>query len=859
MMTANLTAEAAPKALTVALAKVALAGSGSIATAGISATLGQLGGGLLVKSLLVASMILVLSGLALWRIQPRGEHISPDGSLPSSVSDSERSPEKTAVTSKDEGTSALPRERQVASLGIDSWGSISGTVTDAETKAPIDGAYVVFVGDFGPGREQEHVTTDGNGYYRLSELKPGSYKLKCVVPGVQERGELEARTVSVAERQDVVSVDFAAFRSGLHIKGRVVDTEGRPVAKAMVMAARIGANQITEMQVNNFSAADGSFALYFSPGPSEGYVLAAVTSPMFGVPGDMLASEVEGFFYPSADGLPEVILTLRTSATLSGTVLDTQGQPVAGVRILPRSDPRHEFMMSWESAQTAEDGSFTTPGLPAGSYLMDLAPTTTGKFIRALPPNDEIEVAWGERKQGLRLILDLGLSISGHVVDEEGVPVKEASVSSADCYAITQADGSYTITGLVAGRHNVKVRHEEYVDASIDGVAVGSSDIDFSLTRRGAIEGHVLDAATGKPIERFQVTHFPVTYPPFHHEWRRGDVTQSDANGAFRIPNVPPGEVMVIARASGYPEIPVKVPQVLPAETTKGIVIRLKKGMSVEGKVVDPAGRPVANASVVAGAKRWDQQPQELGATQTDMEGKFTLSGLTEEVSAITAYHAAYPPTSVPVMLTEGQPNNVTVTFAKGGAVEGTVRIAGAPAQGYAVRVYVASGNMRGQLQATTTSSTGTFLVGNVPAGEASVSVTIAGIESGDSSKCHSLSKSAAVSEGIASVVDFDYVPGSASVTGTVTIGGQPVREGKVELVLTTIKGYEEHFRSLREEDNATYTFEDLPAASAKVFVAAYSPRGSKETEFSIQEGQAVSLDIDLSEEGADATGAAAN
>jgi hypothetical protein len=103
------------------------------------------------------------------------------------------------------------------------------------------------------------------------------------------------------------------------------------------------------------------------------------------------------------------------------------------------------------------------------------------------------------------------------------------------------------------------------------------------------------------------------------------------------------------------------------------------------------------------------------------------------------------------------------------------------------------------------------------------------------------------VYEGKTAVVDFDYVPGSASVAGCLTLDGQPVLEAQVTLLLTTGKGHEQHIRGLREDDDGCYKFEGLPAASAQLIVDAHSPQGSRRVEFDIQEGQAVRQDVDFS------------
>jgi len=147
----------------------------------------------------------------------------------------------------------------------------------------------------------------------------------------------------------------------------------------------------------------------------------------------------------------------------------------------------------------------------------------------------------------------------------------------------------------------------------------------------------------------------------------------------------------------------------------------------------------------------------------------------------------------------------------------------------------------------TTTSASGAYRVSGVPDGEASVMVTVVGDESGESSSDHFLSQSTIVSEGKTLIVDFDYVPGTASVAGFLTLDGQPVLEAQVTLLLTTPKWHEQHIRGLSEDDAGCYRFEGLPAASAQLIVNATFPQGSRRVEFDIREGEAVRQDVDFS------------
>jgi RNA polymerase sigma factor (sigma-70 family) len=856
MMADDLAAEAVPRTLIVALAKLALAGTGGVTATGTGTMIAYLGGGILMKKLLIGAVVLVVACFALWQIHMGKDTESPARRAPLTAGGIDEKPMnalslKTTGTgaaggvsgSEDKARDVVRHDAQAAPSEIRSLGSISGKVSNAETNAPLVSAFVLLSGADGTNRDRNQTRTDENGRYRFGELESGTYRVGYAVMGLLEAGNTEAQTVSLDEGEDLADVNFAAFM-GLCIKGKVVDTEGRPVAKAMVMAVETPTRPPGTM-VNNLSADDGTFVLHFGSRPATGYALFAGTHPMFGAQGAMLASEIQGPSYPSPDGLPEVMLVLYATAAVSGAVVNTHGEPVAEVRVIPRCVPSNEFSPMWEPGRTAQNGSFSIAGLPAGSYDLDLASPETDKFIRALPPNDRIDLARGENRSGLRLVLDLGLSIAGRVSDEAGAPIAEAHVRSADSYATTKTDGTYTLTGLTAGQYAVTVDHEEYVDASRDGVAAASSGIDFTLKRRGAIEGHVVDATTGSPIAHFEVMHFPEVYTPFYPGWEREFVDQADENGAFRIRNVRPGRATVVARAKGYLQASVEVPGVAPAETVRNVVVRLEKGLSLEGRVLDSAGKPVANAGIIPGALPSGQRLEEAIAAQTDADGTFTLTGLAADVATITAYHPGYPPTSIPVTLVPGRPNTVTFILTNGGTVEGTVYFKGDPWPARTVQLYTAAPSR--MPFGTTTSESGAYRFTGVPPGDVTIAV---GLEQGggrDLLGYHSLSADAIVSEGETTEVKLNYVPGSASVEGAATVDGEPIPGGQVTLLLSTANGSEQHTRVLQQDDAGYYKFEELPAASVQLTVYANSSQESRRVEFDLQEGQSVRRDVEFS------------
>ncbi len=289
-------------------------------------------------------------------------------------------------------------------------GTVSGKVYDAQTESPIAGAYVVLRRSDPTGDKPPLTETGKNGEFRFDGLPLGTYTLNYAMLGLREPPSSEAKTIRLTPDESAAAIDFPVVM-GPHLHGRVVDPEGHPVAKAMVFGIR-NLGKISGLIVQDLSAADGTFDLYFGHQPEQVQLFAG-THPDLGAQGDRLASDIVGPFYPNEDGTPEIELKLRTTATISGTVLDTDGVPVANARVIPRSKGAGEGTEMWRPAETGEDGAFTLSGLLAGSYDLDLMPPDTERFIHPLPPNDRLDVVWGETRSGLQLVLDLGISISG--------------------------------------------------------------------------------------------------------------------------------------------------------------------------------------------------------------------------------------------------------------------------------------------------------------------------------------------------------------------------------------------------------------------------------------------------------------
>jgi hypothetical protein len=430
----------------------------------------------------------------------------------------------------------------------------------------------------------------------------------------------------------------------------------------------------------------------------------------------------------------EVDILLHSGTSVSGRLIDEAEQPVQG-RISVESmdgEPRSPLLSDLR-AETSDKGHFTLGRLPPGSHALSVEASGYAQ--------KRVEVAIGDREEPIDLgdsMVETGLTIRGRVVDSSGQAIEGASASaySRGIYldesgqprffrAFSDAEGLFALAGLREGTYRVSVRARGYAPQMKDPVEVGDS-VTFVLDVAGSISGVVVDQER-RPIESYQVTARPM-----ERRTRSGGLERVfDPEGAFLLTDV----------AAGTYVVEIIAPDMLPAtvsdvQVESGLdsyvgVVRLKKGGSVQGHVVDPAGLPIPGASVSAsGPGRRFSRP--VSASTTDGDGFFEMQGMPEGQTELVAQHPNYAEGRVSLTVdSKTGPAETRIVLGFGGALEGWLRGrdgSGIPGRivGYApqqsdepLRIF----DSRNQMT-TETEPDGHFRIENVPAGRGTVHVT---------------------------------------------------------------------------------------------------------------------------------------
>jgi hypothetical protein len=370
--------------------------------------------------------------------------------------------------------------------------SISGTVTDAATGAPLAGASVVILD--ATGAQSGSTLTGDTGGYTVSALAAGSYRVSVSLspshspvfwPAATDPSGAESVELGVGEARTGLDVALAAVPPAPPAEpAETVPTDDAEPTEAVESSAD---DEPTE-EADSTDGADSTPEVETAAKQSE--------------PVDSAGSDLESEATQAAAREPSgqmILAAEATSYTVSGRVTDAGGVGIAGASV-SISGPLYT------STTTAADGTYALSGLTGGNYYFsayaDGYVSHSDQFDVTADANVDVQLA-------------AGATISGAVERTDGTPV------DGPVWIVDPATGGYVASGyafgglyeadqLPAGTYAVFIDPTDgalasqfyngatrLADATLVTVAAGQvvAGIDFTLTVGRTISGVVSPAS----------------------------------------------------------------------------------------------------------------------------------------------------------------------------------------------------------------------------------------------------------------------------------------------------------------------------------------------------------------------------
>ena len=436
-------------------------------------------------------------------------------------------------------------------------------------------------------------------------------------------------TVDEGTAEDAIS-DRArrVFRleNELGLRGRVLAADGTAVAGARIVAIPAARNE-EELERSGYR------------NPLVGMELETDSDGSFKIEGR--SPRVPWVVFCYAEGHPEVrrfvleqesiVIRLPGQRRLEGFVGDENGAPMGGAFV--GIDVRSPGSNAVQTTLANEEGMFAFDGVPLGPseiwFRADGYAFDKVFFDDPFPDYLEFSMTPGE-------------SLHGIVVDASDEPlagveinVFDATIAGKLTTVTTDDDGTWIADGAHPEHFFVaELIRNGYGSITSEAIHV-PGDLRTVMRRHGQIIGRVTDEE-GEPVERFRL-QFLFREPSAFWEWGwrnhdAWDEFHEAAGGEFTFPSRA-GAVELTVEAPGFERFVLDEVHVPDGGETPPLEVVLRRGRTIDGRVVDAMGRGMGGTRITWTRKSFDGLPVRGGTlhqTATAPDGSFSLQGLPE-------------------------------------------------------------------------------------------------------------------------------------------------------------------------------------------------------------------------------------
>ncbi|WP_417386276.1 carboxypeptidase regulatory-like domain-containing protein [Gimesia sp.] len=579
---------------------------------------------------------------------------------------------------------AQPKKSEVASPAPQ--GILSGRIVDP-TGAPVTDAEVTLLHRNG-GRLIQ-TKTDQEGRYLFAKIdKPGEYRMMIKSQrwvGVEHSRDCP-RVVLSFNRNTVQDV---TLERACRLQIETVDEQGKPVPNVTVYAKSLTDTRGYSPETNR---TDRTGQVRLGLKPSEFQYQIATSSPDYGF--EKLIIKLDD---------PEKIvkrqIVQRKGTDVKGKVLCSDGKPPAGWKIIALPD-WWTYGRSPSGYEISKDGSFSLPHIVDDVYNVTVSVPSGGRGFspRAVLSSSSLL----KEKQPLSLKLDYPspaslvslsgkINFSGDPQEHRGFWIFAESDDPRRRGSIYIPPGKteFRLDPIQRGKYRLELQSPNFELKGPREVSAPSENITLDVVVKGKpkLEGTVVSGNPSRLQKKYQVRAIKIRTlrgPNFVQSPRWQDV--DNVNGKFEVEVNGPGIYRVEVAASGFAQT-LSEPINTDEYQGKPIQVKLTKGVSLSGTVVNEQGQPVNGATVIPLSRSRGMMPPatgmfttEVGAVKT-VDGKFTLTHLDAGPESLKVTHPDYTFVIVKEINLAASPiPDIKVTLKRGGTVQGLVTdMAGKP------------------------------------------------------------------------------------------------------------------------------------------------------------------------------------
>ena len=488
-------------------------------------------------------------------------------------------------------------------------GSLTGTVIDNDTGAPLSSVSAVLMGS-----GSQPVASAANGNFSIFNIAPGSYRLSVAQAGYAT--VLINVDIVAGQPLNVGVVRLSPAPNTASLSGVVNNSYGVALPNALIA---VGANSTLSDASGGYTMTGIEAGTHDAVVSLSGY--STVTASVSFAPGQTYR------FSP-------VLQQSGSSPSVSGAVLDASSNvAVAGATV----------QVGAATTSTAADGSFTLSSIGSGKSILSVTaagyPTSTFDVVLMDGANNVGAIHLNKQAGS-----SATATLFGVIKSTSGTLLAGVTVSVGNLSVLTDANGAYRLSGIPAAYANVKAAVAGYSDIGVlvnfeAGKSYVFSPVMGSNATYATLQGKVADAADGTPLGRAVLS--------------LGGMTRNTAtDGTFALQNLSPGAFSLGIAAPGYQPVTLSGTMTLGVNDAGTIrLARVASSRKLSGLVVDAlTQQPVAGAQLsLVGVP---------GSATTGADGRYSFDAVAGSSVNLTVVAQGYVTQSV--ALSFPQPGDAT-------------------------------------------------------------------------------------------------------------------------------------------------------------------------------------------------------